>query len=363
MQALCCASSHAHARRMRSRRGKGAAAALAFPPPPLADEEVLAWTPRASPRREQAPPHQRNMLILPGFGNAAEDYASGPVVDQVAVEGTDQRRVDACLAASLRRRGFHVAVLPVARSDWLKVVAALLSPNGFANCCTVHDGYRRARRRQALSRADPVARRWYLDLVHAAVGELTEATGQEVVLVGHSAGGWLARGYVGDELYGATATQPAPGVRAIVTLGSPHRSPPPGVFDVTRGCRTWLNDRTGGAHYPSIRYVSVAGRTVRGSCAPTATLSRPVRLASQSYAHLRGEAIEGVYGDGVVPLECALLPGSRQVLLDGVYHAMSSQQTYDQGGGKVWYGNDSVVDAWLGPLLLEELPVSLRTAR
>lgn len=212
-------------------------------------------------------------------------------------------------------------------------------------------------------RAHPAARRWYLNLVHAAVGELTEATGQRVILLGHSAGGWLARGYVGDELYGATAQQPAPGVSAIVSLGSPHRSPPPDIFDVTRGCRTWLNERTGGAHYPGIRYVSVAGRTVRGSTAPTASQSRPVRLASQSYAHLRGEAIEGVYGDGVVPLECALLPGSRQVLLEGVYHAMSSRQTCDQGGGKVWYGNDSVVDAWLAPLLEEEPLVSPRTAR
>ena len=54
-------------------------------------------------------------------------------------------------------------------------------------------------------------------------------------------------------------------------------------------------------------------------------------------------------GDAVVPNDFAL--GARGDVLDGVFHSMSKVGTYDEDSGEVWYGSESVVDAWLGELL------------
>lgn len=71
----------------------------------------------------------------------------------------------------------------------------------------------------------------------------------------HSAGGWLARAFLADEAYfdrgeGASA---GPGevhnraVRSLVTLGAPHKPPPPEVMDMTGGALSWVHARWPGA--------------------------------------------------------------------------------------------------------------------
>ena len=96
-------------------------------------------------------------------------------------------------------------------------------------------------------------------------------------------------------------------------------------------------------------YVSVAGRTVT---ARAEAEKGPLRYAAASYSQLLGAA-EGVVGDAVVPLECALLDGAHHVVLDGVWHSMSKVGTFDEESGVVWYGSDAVVDHWLHPLFGE----------
>lgn len=39
--------------------------------------------------------------------------------------------------------------------------------------------------------------------------------------------------------------------------------------------------------------------------------------------------------------------GATNVVLDGVYHSMSSVGSFSEPTGHVWYGSDSVVDHWL----------------
>ena len=183
----------------------------------------------------------------------------------------------------------------------------------------------------------------------AELERVRERTGAErVTLCGHSAGGWLARAFVGDARFGATDGAPVPGVAAVVSLGTPHLPPPPGVFDVTRGALHWLNATLPGSHFAArgVRYVSVAGRTVRGRAGVEAG---PVKYATTSYGALLGGA-EGVEGDAVVPLSCALLPGATQLVLDGVWHSMSKVGTFDQASNVVWYGSDAVCDHWLHAL-------------
>jgi hypothetical protein len=48
----------------------------------------------------------------------------------------------------------------------------------------------------------------------------------------------------------------------------------------------------------------------------------------------------GVWGDGVCPLETALLPGAQHVVLPHVWHTPSKV------AGRRWYGTEEVVAQW-----------------
>ena len=75
-------------------------------------------------------------------------------------------------------------------------------------------------------------------MANAAIEDLT-ADGSRVLLVGHSAGGWLARAVVG--LMGVEKAGQR--IAGVVSLGSPHVPPPEGVLDVTRGVVSDLQRR------------------------------------------------------------------------------------------------------------------------
>jgi len=287
----------------------------------LVGPDVLVYSRPPSLPRVLAPPSQGPVLILPGFGNDCGDYEA------------PFGQADASLVAALRARGFNASVLPVQRSDWFRVAAALFSLNFYSSTCTVADGYA-----------------WYLQRVSTAVQELHSATGLPVTLVGHSAGGWLARAFL-------AAPGPRPPVSALVSLGTPH-APPPAAADPTRGALKWLSQTSPGAFHAQegVRYVSVMSRTVRGRSLPAGSKAErtPASYAAASYCTLLEGGGEGVWGDAVVPLDCALLPGSESVVFEGVWHSMSRVGTFDEDSGLVWYGSESVVDAWLSPMVAEE---------
>ena len=76
----------------------------------------------------------------------------------------------------------HEPVLQVTRRDWFRVVPGFLSPKFWRAQLTTHPGYS-----------------WYLSRVRSTVQEALQATGaSQAVIVGHSAGGWLARAFLGD---------------------------------------------------------------------------------------------------------------------------------------------------------------------
>jgi len=273
----------------------------------------------AAPVAVLAPPGHGPLLVLPGFGNESNDYA--------APFGME----DASLLAALRRRGFAAEVLAVERKCWFNVARALFTPQFFSSTCTAEQGYR-----------------WYLDRVEEAVQRLQAAHGgARVTLVGHSAGGWLARAFLASGPDGG----PHPGVSALVSLGTPHQ-PPPAASDPTRGALAWLHASWPGAAFaPNVRYVCVAGRAVSGSTAPLDKGS-PAAYSARSYTTLLpGTDGHGVMGDAVVPTECALLPGSAAVVLPGVWHSMARVGTFDEASGLPWYGSEEVVDHWLEALV------------
>lgn len=153
---------------------------------------------------------------------------------------------------------------------------------------------------------------------------LIESEAKEAVLIGHSAGGVACRVYLGgDPPYGGRRYSGHRRVSHLITLGSPHNVPeiiaPSPISEV--------NALFPGALHESVNYLSVAGRAVNGSD------SRRVRKRYERFAE-NGRAD----GDGVVPTEAALLPGSESVVLDGIFH--------NRRVGR-WYGADpEAVERW-----------------
>jgi pimeloyl-ACP methyl ester carboxylesterase len=153
----------------------------------------------------------------------------------------------------------------------------------------------------------------------------TEA--KKVVLVGHSAGGLACRVFIGgDPPYGGRRYSGHRRVSALITLGTPHATPPGGRLaePISR-----INDLFPGALHADagLRYLCVAGSAVDGS--------------SSDKARRRYEGLveDGrTAGDGVVPVGAALLPGSETLVLEGMHH--------NRRLGR-WYGSDAeAVGRW-----------------
>ena len=192
-----------------------------------------------------------------------------------------------------------------------------------------------------------------------------ESDGAPVALLAHSAGGWLARTY----LLGCDAV----GIDALVTLGSPHLPPPPdsGAPDQTRGILTWVEAECPGTHHSTVAYTSVAGKFIKGARLGDGGAPWSARLAGAGYASVCGSA--DVWGDAIVPLPSAHLPGAVQVTLEGVYHSpLGASEEREEAGGegeaqggedgeegaappkrRRWYGSPAVVDQWVGALALD----------
>jgi pimeloyl-ACP methyl ester carboxylesterase len=155
---------------------------------------------------------------------------------------------------------------------------------------------------------------------------LLESEAKKAVLVGHSAGGLACRVYIGgDPPYGGRRYSGHRRVEYLITLGTPHT-----VADKQRLTPiTRVNELFPGALHAEagLRYLSVAGSAADGASSPRAR-KRYERFVENGR----------VAGDGVVPVDAALLPGSETQVLDGVYH--------NRRLGR-WYGsNTETVGRW-----------------
>ena len=167
----------------------------------------------------------------------------------------------------------------------------------------------------------------------------SRAGGSPLLVIGHSAGGVVARILTAEVPFAGHRYAGASRIGAIVTLGTPHLN----------AMETWASRRSGivpaafaeehvpGAWFaPRVGYLSVGSRR-----APARAGSAGLREGwlRRSYERVmpppHPEIIEG---DGVVPLSCALLSGARQIVLDDAAHG--------QGMRHPWYGSEEWVDAW-----------------
>ena len=174
------------------------------------------------------------------------------------------------------------------------------------------------------------ARGWLriLRKLDADVRRVTTATGSpRVVLVGHSAGGVIGRLYLSPEPFLGHAFSGLERVAHLITLGSPNTNQRVGPM------RRWVDARYPGACFaPQVRYTSVAGRRHQGCRRGTAAQ----RAAYAAYRKLGGEG--ATWGDGLVPIDVALLPGAGTVVLDDVGHGPVLSRP--------WYGTPEIVRRW-----------------
>jgi len=282
------------------------------------------------------------VVICPGFGNDAIDYQ----------EPLKQPR-EVGLVSCLERRGFdpsQIYIVPIQRLDWIKVfTGGLLDfPNFYLN------------------KAQPTGGGygWYLERLKETVDTAyANSDENKVLLLGHSAGGWLARAAMGDGTWDdGVATSER--IRALVTIGAIHEPPADASKCVTRGALAYTSENYPGAFLAKdgISYISVGGNAVVGNKKDKSNnidddivsedelrRKKASNVAYTAYESVCGEGAVG--GDGVVPLEWSLLEGSRQLSLDGVFHSINEAGTTLPTDR--WYGAEAIIDQWL-PTVLEE---------
>ena len=221
-------------------------------------------------------------VILPGYLASAQPYQE--------------------METSLAEAGFPAVTVPLRRYDWLPTIGGRSVSN-------------------IIKALDASAQR--------AMGDHGS---NQINLVGHSAGGWIARIYMGESPYNVHAsdaqrTLPRPAhknVNTFVSLGTPHIS----QERWTRKNLDFVNQNYPGAFYDDVNYVCVAGKAVEGRKADWFTVN--------SYKLTAGDG--SVWGDGVVPILAAHLEGARNITLDDVLHSPRSNS--------LWYGSTSVVKSW-----------------
>jgi hypothetical protein len=178
-------------------------------------------------------------------------------------------------------------------------------------------------------------------VVAATIDALAKLDGRPILLIGHSAGGILARLATASARFEGARRASRDSVGALVTLGTPHRA-------------TRVDGRLGLHGRRALRFL---GRHAASPDAlPTLTVGsdfdvaddggggRAVRrvragLASATYYALRGHGPRPGRGDGMVPFETAFVPGSEQIRLEGIAHAPVVWLA-------PWYGSPEGIAQW-----------------
>ena len=202
------------------------------------------------------------------------------------------------MAAWLINQGVTDAqVVSVTRTDWLLTSWAF--------------GWRRV-----LDRVDLLVKRL----------QVTSPTGR-VTLIGHSSGGVMLRLYLSDQPFQGRCYEGASRCDRLITLGSPHqavRATP---------LRAMVDRCFPGCHEAGVDYVAIAAELDLES-ANASSFSR--RSAKGSYRSIAGST--NVRGDGLVPVDSALLCDARQLTLPDTAH----------GGlfGSSWYATATRLEKW-----------------
>ncbi len=228
-------------------------------------------------------------VILPGYFASATDYRD--------------------LEQALNQQGIPTVTVPLRKRDWFPTLGG----------------------------RSVVPILWQID--RTVKQTLRQYNVSRVNLIGHSAGGWIARIYLGEKPYdihgdvrGSEGVWNARAwVATLVSLGTPHIS----QERWTKRNLDFVKDNYPGAFYPDIRYICVAGKAVYGQRRLGSW------LAYNSYQLTCGQG--NCWGDGITPIAAAHLEGATNLILKGVMHSPKSPG--------IWYGSPEVKQAWVSYLI------------
>jgi hypothetical protein len=184
-----------------------------------------------------------------------------------------------------------------------------------------------------------------------AIREARRRSETPLLVIGHSAGGIVARLAMSPRPLDGRQAGVAADVGCLVTLGTPHLLRPHAAWRGNAGQRAtrFLARETPGAWFaPSTRYVTVGSTGVPPRGADPAPA--PKQLLNRLLTAFVGPS-HAVGGDGIVTDDLTRLDGARHVTLSDVLHG-----TY----GGPWYGDGHVIDRWW-PTALEEWRAALAT--
>ena len=173
-----------------------------------------------------------------------------------------------------------------------------------------------------------------LEKVEKIVKELSkESSTNKVTLIGHSSGGMILRLFLSDLVFNQKIYNGKNYANCLITLGSPNQAKRATYL------RDFVSSKLPGSFYSKdVNYISVAGELDLNG--PIATRTS-VRLSKSSYKALNGN--RNAIGDGLVPIDSALLIGSKQVVMKETAHC----KTF----GEEWYGSKNKVEEWLNKSL------------
>jgi hypothetical protein len=173
-----------------------------------------------------------------------------------------------------------------------------------------------------------------------AVREARSAAPSSLMVVGHSAGGIVARLAMSTIPFDGRVVGVAEDIGCLVTLGTPHRllptAPSPPFWQHPGVRATEFLERTAPGAYlaPRTGYLTV------GSTVVPSTRRVPSNASRNIVNHVLRPFVGGVPGapgDGIVDNVLSQLAGSRHIALPDALHG-----TF----GGPWYGDDQVVDRW-----------------
>ena len=225
-------------------------------------------------------------VILPGYFASAREYSS--------------------LEESLQKLGFPTVTVPLRQRDWFPTL-------GGRSMVPI------------LSKLNQTIKQ-----------QLEKYNTTKVNLIGHSAGGWIARIYLGEKPYTIhrDVLDSAVGlwnsrlqIASLITLGTPHLT----QERWTKRNLDFVNINYPGAFYQDVRYVCVAGKAIYGKRRPGSW------LAYNSYELTCGQG--NCWGDGITPISAAHLAGATNLTLEDVLHSPRREG--------LWYGSPEPMDAWV----------------
>jgi hypothetical protein len=285
--------------------------------------------------------HPTRAIIIPGFLTGSRDF-----------EG---------MAAALRARGVDALVLPLPAWAWVPCLGGRSMRPVLER---IEHAVRHACALETLQEGVPAIEYGPADLWHdfwtnpggvRAVGgsaepdeyPLVEPRGRyppagpprgTVALVGHSAGGWIARLFLSSRSYGGKSYCGAALVHSLVTLGTPHGE---GSGPAFRGV-AWARREP-----VPVRALAVGADGTPGGSSGAFTKN------AYAFCTQDGDGAK-LDGDGVTPISSALdLDGAERLVIPGACHfdfarlgLIVPELAAACREGKQWYGSDSVVADW-----------------